>query len=344
MSVVRPRRAGRRRTVRLATVAAVALLAAGCAVDLGTLGGASSYGSDINEDGVIVGWSLVAGTDARHAFVKPPDGPMVDLNGDFLQSTALAVNDAGTVVGVATVATGDSRAVLWDADGEAHDLGAGPGSVAWDINSGGTVVGTRSDESFVVDGATGEVESLPMPPAPPPGTPSHAAARAINDAGTIAGEYFAYPHSQAMLWRAGTHEPVLLAQPTPPGPIGGRQVTYVEDINAAGTIVGWSGSSSIAVLWDADTLAPANITPPGYEYANATGINDRGQVVGTAGERAVRWVPGAGEAIDLGGLGGGSTLSSRINESGDATGSARSRLGGTPEAPTTERAVLYTTR
>jgi probable HAF family extracellular repeat protein len=54
----------------------------------------------INELGVTVGWSET-GTGTVRAFRRPPGAPMIALEGTG--TTAAAVNDAGVVVGSATV-------------------------------------------------------------------------------------------------------------------------------------------------------------------------------------------------------------------------------------------------
>jgi probable HAF family extracellular repeat protein len=90
------------------------------AEDLGTLGGASSSVSGMNEAGQIVGW---AHTDSgeQHAFLYS-GGTMTDLGtlgGDW--STALAINALGQVVGQSTTADGSTHAFLWEA-GQMREL------------------------------------------------------------------------------------------------------------------------------------------------------------------------------------------------------------------------------
>jgi probable HAF family extracellular repeat protein len=82
-------------------------------LDLGTLGGPSSYAMDMNERGQIVG-SADAADHSPHAFLWE-DGRMTDLNPPgVMASTADAMNDLGQVVGWVSNGEGTSRFVLWD--------------------------------------------------------------------------------------------------------------------------------------------------------------------------------------------------------------------------------------
>ncbi|MBT8484600.1 MAG: DUF3466 family protein [Phycisphaerales bacterium] len=80
--------------------------------DLGTLGGDLSRALDMNDHGVIVGWSTTAESPRgeRHAFVIGEEG-MIDLGtlgGPW--SEARAVNNAGQIVGVSTTPEGEEHA------------------------------------------------------------------------------------------------------------------------------------------------------------------------------------------------------------------------------------------
>jgi probable HAF family extracellular repeat protein len=322
------------------------LFAAGCVIDLGTLGGRFAAATDINERGVTVGWSTVSGDDERrHAFRSSPGRPLVDLNGSFLQSEALAVNDAGIVVGRAEVAEGDFRAMLWDRRGRPHDLGAGSDSTAVDINDHGTIVGTASQVGggFVRDWATGEMESLRGLP-PSNGIPSGAAPEAINDEGTIVGIAWIYPHAHGVLWTAGAHEPVVLPQPQTSRPSGGRMHSQARDINNEGTIVGSTSTHGLAVLWRAGTHEAVDITPADG-FGAASGINDRGQVVGTVDDiGAVRWDRPTARPVDLDGHVGPSNHASKINDAGFAAGSTTTSEGPPSDESTGSHAVIYPPR
>ncbi len=141
-----------------------ALVAAGnpSLVDLGTLSGNisdSSRAYAINNSSVVVGDSTAA-NGQTHAFYDARSGnagTMVDLGefpgGNF--SSARAINDAGTIVGVAATSVGLDHAFESVNHGALIDLGTLPGdhySIAEGVNQNGDAVGA----------------SAPRPPAPPP--------------------------------------------------------------------------------------------------------------------------------------------------------------------------------
>jgi probable HAF family extracellular repeat protein len=102
----------------------------GAMLDLGTLGGNYSFATGINNRGLVVGWSQLAGVGGwdqpeshatRHAFVWDGNA-MVDLNtqldaeaanAGWVLLSANGVNDAGAIVGQAeNTVTGERHAYL----------------------------------------------------------------------------------------------------------------------------------------------------------------------------------------------------------------------------------------
>ena len=85
----------------------------GAWVHLGSLGGDCGSAIGINDDGVVVGFSTVAGSDAAHAF-RWFDGVMTDL-GSLGGGYAWAndINEEGTTVGYSADAKLNPHAVVW---------------------------------------------------------------------------------------------------------------------------------------------------------------------------------------------------------------------------------------
>jgi probable HAF family extracellular repeat protein len=104
----------------------------------------------VNRHGRIVGRYTLPDSFTEHAAMWH-GGRLRDLgtlgsrkNRDWQDSTATAVNDAGTIVGFSDTDSFQTHAARWDPDGQVHDLGGLPGlieSQAWSINSSGLVVG-----------------------------------------------------------------------------------------------------------------------------------------------------------------------------------------------------------
>ncbi len=328
---------GRRRWVRRAVLLAVpaALLAAGCTVDLGTLGGDHGMAEDVNDAGLAVGTDLTS-DEVPHAFRRAPGAAMIDLNGDAVSSHAYAVNEAGVAVGEADLGDG-SVAVLWQADGTLVDLGFGRASKATDINDDGTVVGVAGRARLAAHGggrghdpAAGGLRALLQ------------AAEGVNEGGDVVGWSIGIwgPGTRAVLWPAPDYQPVVLPQPD--GDV------VAEAVADDGAIVGNVSSSpgSRALLWQDSTHPPVELG--GAAVTHAADVNEAGQVIGTIQVetpertvgRAVRWDPGAAEPVQLGGLGGGFSTGEAINAAGDGAGSAGTR-DTTPGVFPAQHAVLF---
>jgi probable HAF family extracellular repeat protein len=162
--------------------------------DLGTLGNNQSYGTAINDDGQVVGYSNIPGdVYAYHAF-RYADGAMEDLGtlgGGY--SRATGISDSGQVTGFSGTRSGETHAFLYS-DGAMQDLGTlgGDFSFAYGINNRGQVVGDsnragRGGEHrpfLYSDGIMLDLNTLPEVMA---SGWTLTEARAINDEGEIVG-------------------------------------------------------------------------------------------------------------------------------------------------------------
>ena len=113
---------------------------------LATLGGSSGVALDVNDNGQVVGWSEPAPGQLDEAYIYE-SGTIRRLGTlGAAGSVAIAINRLGVVVGQASTRRGP-RAFYWTALGGMKDLGLPKGSSfgrAWDINSGGWIVGEVS--------------------------------------------------------------------------------------------------------------------------------------------------------------------------------------------------------
>ncbi len=199
--------------------------------DLGTLGGTSSFATDINNRGQVVGSS-----DGR-AFLYS-DGAMTDIGIAGQNSSAQAINDRGEIVGFSD-SGGKTRAFLYS-DGAVSDLGTlgGSSSYAKDINKAGAVVGFASlpgDQTFHAfvyrDGVMSDLGAL--------GSQFELSrANAINNRGDIVGSTSdaepGFPYDVAFVYIDGVMYD--LNQLIPEG--SGAYLIEAYDINRKGQIVG----------------------------------------------------------------------------------------------------------
>jgi probable HAF family extracellular repeat protein len=140
---------------RLGTGAMAAMLLVGTAfgdarytiTEIGTLGGAASYASGINNRGQVVGYAEIAGG-TFHAFLFDGSGPLRDLCTDAgTNSLATAINDNGEIVGYYY---GSSAQRAFYSNGVDPIRPLGPDytvSWAYGINNGGRIVGAEIDAS-----------------------------------------------------------------------------------------------------------------------------------------------------------------------------------------------------
>lgn len=244
----------------------------------------------INNRGQIVGFrgnNLVsAATEGNvHAFLWQ-NGRMQDLGTPRMPSQfyARAINDRGQIVGDSYRAP-----LLWENGRITYlpKLSKDPPytqmpSEASAINSSGWIAGSSSAKSGQLQAVLWHGRRLTVLR----GLPGRRAAQAnaVNDRGQVAGSSglgYAGERRHAVLWQSGN--------PRDLGTLPGDTDSAAAAINSAGTVVGSSshvvkaGLQSRAFLWQSGRMLDltALLAPhSGWHLASATGINDRGQIVG----------------------------------------------------------------
>lgn len=275
-------------------------------VDLGTLPGHDvSRATNINDRGVVVGWSQPAGGGAtpRRGFRWTCRGGLEDLGDHKPQDhyTPMDVNNRGVITGVMREVDGSSRrAFLWE-DGVFTDLGTfgtGNFSEGNGINDRDQVAGTFNTtpggdpHAFVWE--AGFFTDLGVIPG---GTRSFAAE--INDAGVVVGHGNTAPpeaHDHAFRWVAGAGTDLGVPDGTPD--------SIAFDVNNRGSIVGWSPNApERGWVWKPESGFELLARLPGGFFTKAVGIQKAGHIVGWAddGDAAIHatiW-EGGGLPLDL---------------------------------------------
>lgn len=262
----------------------------------------------LNNLGQVVGFTSIPTTDGRllrpfiygnGAFtllsVLVPSGP----DPEELRAIAVGINDAGTVVGWSDDRYSGSFLYHTWTNGVRTDLQL-PG-LPVGINSSGQIVGVDGLLSFVT--LNGVVTSFGVP------GETRSVATAINDSGTVVGNYYDNYGSGAFL-RAGSSV-TLLSQPA-------GSYAKANAINNLGVVAGAvrTGSTSQGATWlDGARTVQSNFTV-------VRDINDRGWMVGVGPDLSPRLQTGAG-SFRLSELGQGSVDIAdvlAINELGQMTG------------------------
>lgn len=270
-------------------------------IDLGTLGGDSSFGNAINDYGRVVGDSFLPGNPmayggfARHGFLY--NGSFkTDLGslGGMFGSSATGMNNSGQIVGQADLPDGRLRGFFYNS-GVLQEIPtpASDYTVAYAINNNGLIVG-----SMIPLGSTSQnaftYDTQPFGPHPQfPQFPqfkdigtlggNFAQAISVNDSGWIVGESSLPGPPDSGSLHAFLYQGSMMDLGTLPG----DEYSSASHINALGQVVGWSAPADFATyrgfLWsnglmqDLNTLIPAN---SGWQISFASGINDFGQIVG----------------------------------------------------------------
>jgi len=209
----------------------------------------TAWGADVNDAGVVVGTAQTSAILGKHGFVAVGESmvalPILSGGDPEDHSGAVAINDAGQIVGYSPSPTG-RHAVLWSVAGDIQDLGTlgGSTSEAIDINASGLVIGKSqiagdaATHFFLWSTATGmrDLETV---------LGAITSVVEINDGGQIIGTHITSDGaSHAFLYTPGS---ALLDL----GTLGGT-TSAPTGLNDAGQVVGSStlaDGSTHAFLW-----------------------------------------------------------------------------------------------
>ncbi len=273
-----------------------------------------SFVTAMNSRGQIVGWeSFIPPLEDVRAFVWD-NGVLRDLKtpGGCCggRNIAEAISEAGHITGVTNAFGGPLHAFLWRT-GTMTDLGTlgGRQSFGLDVNASDQVVGWsvydpngEHEHAFLwTSGAMQDLGTL--------AGQTDSRALKINDAAQVIG----VSGSHAFFWSRGVMQDLGVASPVA--------------INSRGQVVLNAGGR--VLVWEDGVVTP--VDSPGSSYSLATGINERGEIVGWSQSgsgplHAVLWEQGG--MTDLGAFVDADQSSAlAISNSGRVTGWSRSVSG-----------------
>ncbi len=252
-----------------------------------SLGGTYNYSRAINEEGMVVGDSYLAGDIVQHAFYINPQDQAIDIGHAFakMDSIAQGLNNTGLIVG--HVAKHNQKrnkrihqAFYFDRNKQVSkliDAFGGDSSFAYDANDQQQVVGyaqtlTGTDEAFVYDVELDEISGL--------GTLGglHSIAQAINEAGQIIG-YSSVNVTDTHAFVVNNHRMHDI------GTLGGAS-SFAYDINNHGLVVGSAYNQygeDHAFIYDPNKRpCMQDLGTLGGAVSVANAINNHHQVVGYA--------------------------------------------------------------
>jgi probable HAF family extracellular repeat protein len=231
------------------------------------------------------------------------------------RSEAVGINEAGEVVGNARTAAGEAHGFSWDGSlNGLGALGADGHSAAMDIGPDGIAVGwswadgTTTRHAVVWDQGITDLF-----------TTTAGYANAINGDGQIVGQW----GTHAFLWDG--------QQAADLGTLGGGE-SRANDINASGTVVGWSKIAGDAAdrgfVYASGTMT--DLGTLGGAGSRAWGVNDDGVITGdsqlagaTDWSGAHGFIYESGTMTDIGTLGGARSHAHAINNEGAVVGEAQ---------------------
>ena len=247
-------------------------------------GTTQSIGIGINAAGAVAGrishptlGTVAATWSPTSALTTLPAPP-----GTWSYSTAVGINDAGTVAGFATFiqpGTDPERVWRYTARGGYQMLPSlgGISSIARDIDASGRIVGHSEYAAGLYRAVIWQVNGTVSDLGPVPGS-TQTFGLAMNDSGVVVGTVPA--NANAIVHRPGQGWQVL-------SDFGFKAVAY--DVNAAGWIVGWADVApfkTVPVVWDptgtlhniAELVDPGRFYFPG-DFSIPIAISDANEIV-----------------------------------------------------------------
>jgi probable HAF family extracellular repeat protein len=254
-------------------------------LDLGTIGGFNSYAYGLNTNDQVVGISNLTTNDNSQGAFLFSSGSLSNLTSDGgTNLAAYAINNLGQIAGT-VFATGAQAMHAYVYGGAVTNISGLPtnyGSEAYDLNNRTEAVGYFyvSDSTYhaFLFSSNHLYELQPF-------SSDNSEAVAINDQGQVVGDgYTAGGTDIAFLYSGGGDGTF-----TNLGTLGGN-LSQAFGVNNRGEVVGQSqtGDSTAplhAFLYSGGTMYDLNnlvTNAPGWTLTSAQGINDLGQITGTA--------------------------------------------------------------
>lgn len=242
--------------------------------------------------------------------------------GDFARATG--ITGAGRVVGVSRNALGDIRSFIWNRWTGIADIGTLPGAnqaLEPVVNSLGVITGIANSDTGINRGfrwsaLLGMTDLGVLAPGPA----ESAYPRAINDAGTIAGDSWAFDNDyHSFRWTFGSGMVDIHTN--------GSQDSTPVGVTASGNVAGnyhVGGGVWRSFFWTPGS-GMVDIAPPAVQTW-MTGLSANGRAIGQVGDpivptHAMTWTQGGG-LIDLGTFGGVYSSAGGVNDKGQVVGAA----------------------
>ncbi len=211
-------------------------------LELLSIGGNDSVLMDANASGTMIGYYLAASGDRVISFIAKPNGKITEFSlEDWPIAAPDAINNKGTIAGV-----------------------------AYDPSNGAGLGFIRH--------VSGEIEMFDIP-----NTPADKQMRVmdINEAGTVLGLFIYYDPDKGEVFDGfeRTQRGVITVHNVADSS-GSRTITYPQAINAAGTVLGFSGNNRVPYIKDRHGNISFLTHPDGSSVIIATDINASGAITG----------------------------------------------------------------